>query len=269
MGLAEWRLPVRGPDAVCLAAHLGAEGIQLDLGGPGRAPWLDETTRLIRVRNQLADSGVVPLAVSVNVLNDIGLTAEQGTAAAEQVRCVILRALNVAVKLDVRLVFLPSFRRSAIDSPLALARTIDVLRWACSEACARELLLATENVLAPQQLRQLIEHVDSPHLRVVLDTGNLSTVGLDPVAILQAAAPVLACQVHIKKTNDQMPLSVEDAAVLDTLVELHRIHLAVEALVLENDYREGTLARVSADLNWLRNSVGAYPIHQSGANLPA
>ncbi|PRD43704.1 hypothetical protein C5748_10685 [Phyllobacterium phragmitis] len=265
IGLVDWRLPVSGPHAVLLAARLGAEGIQLDLGGPGRAPWLDGTERLSKLHVALSGSGVMPLAVAANMLNDLGLTAKDGTALADQVRRVIIRTLNVAVELGAALVFLPSFRCSTINSPSALARTVEVLRWACAEAQQKKLLLATENVLAPQQLQQLVELVDSPNLRIVLDTGNTSTEGLDPVAVLQTAGRVLANQVHIKNSNDHEPLSVEDSAVLDTLTELSRASFTVDALVLENDYRDGELNRVKADLKWLRNHLAAYPINHHDA----
>ncbi|WP_158843836.1 sugar phosphate isomerase/epimerase family protein [Saccharothrix deserti] len=252
IGLVDWRLPVSGPRAVVLAAELGADGIQLDLGGPGRAPWLDERERLRELRAVLADTGVVPLAVSANTLNDIGLTAADGTAAAERVRQVVDRALDVAVEIGAGLVFLPSFRRSAIDGPSALARTAEVLRWACAEARRRNLLLANENVLAPPDLRELIEQVGSPALRVVLDTGNLAVSGVDPVAVVREAGPVLADQVHVKSAADRKPLTSADSAVVEALAEVGRAGVVINALVLENDYRDGDFVRVSADLDWLK-----------------
>lgn len=260
IGLADWRLPVSGPNAVRLAARLGADGIQLDLGGPGRAPWLDEAERLCTLHKALEESGVVPLAVSANILNDIGLTAKYGTDLAVQVRLIINRVLDVAAELGVRLVLLPSFRCSAITNSSTFFRTVEVLRWACSEAHSRDLRLATENVLAPEQLLQLIDLVGASNLRVVLDTGNPLTVGLDPVAILQMAAPVLADQVHIKSSNDRALLSVGDPSVLSTLAELSRANTIINALVVENDYRDGVLTRISADLNWLRAHLIRQPI---------
>jgi 2-epi-5-epi-valiolone 7-phosphate 2-epimerase len=252
IGLVDWRLSVSGKEAVLLAARVGADGIQLDFGGPGRAPWLDFPGRLTELRSALAQSGVAPLAISINVLNDLGLTAKKDTARADQVRRVIIRAMNTATKLNVGLVLLPSFRRSAIEGQCAFARTAAILKWACAEARDRGQLLATENVLAPEQLRQLIALVDSSNLRVMLDTGNTSKVGLDPVDIVQAAGPILATQIHIKNANERAPLSTENRDVLKALTELYRIRLPVDALVLENDYRDRDPECISNDLGWLR-----------------
>ncbi|XUX70741.1 sugar phosphate isomerase/epimerase family protein [Agrobacterium sp. rho-13.3] len=254
-------MPVSGPDAVLLAARLGADGIQLDLGGPGRTPWLDEADRLRALQSVLVETGVSPLAISVNVLNDIGLTAKEGTAAARQVRLLINRAFDVAVELGIRLVLVPSFRCSAIDTPLALASTARRLRWACAEAQKRDLLVATENVLAPIQLQQLMTRVGSPNLRVMLDTGNPRSVGLDPLSVLQAAGSMLADQIHIKNPDGDTPLSVEDPAILKTIEALRWTDFTIDALVLENDYRNGELDRISADLGWLRLQTAAHPRH--------
>lgn len=252
IGLVDWRLPVSGPDAVLLAAHLGAEGIQMDLGGPKRAPWLDEKMRLQSVYKALVQTRISPLAISANILNDIGLTAVEGTLLADEVKKVIIRALNVAVELGVSLVFLPSFRRSAIYSPLTFSRTVEVLQWACENAHIRGLLLATENVLAPKKLLQLIESVNSCNLRVVLDTGNPLSAGLNPVEILKTAADFLATQVHIKKHNEQTSLNEDDTVVKNIFGELNRINFATEAFVLENDYRNGDLNRILSDIKWVR-----------------
>jgi len=258
IGLADWRLPVSGPDAVRLAARAGAEGIQLDLGGPGKAPWLDSTGRLQTLSTVLAETGVKPLAVSANLLNDIGLAAEKGTLASKNVRNVIRRALDVAVTLRASLVFLPSFRNSAIESLSVLARTAEVLQWACSEASKRGLLLATENVLDSKQLQQLIASVDATNLRVILDTGNPLAAGLSPVEVVRVAAPVLAQQVHIKSADDKKQLSNDEAAVLETFEELESRHIPVEAFVLENDYRDGVHARLKTDILWLKKYISRF-----------
>ncbi|GLW93244.1 sugar phosphate isomerase/epimerase family protein [Actinokineospora globicatena] len=255
IGLVDWRLPVSGPEAVLLAAELGVDGLQVDLGGPGRAPELDEPGRLRGLRSAFGDTGVAPLAVSVNVLNDIGLTAPEGTEGARRVRGVISRALDLAGSVGAGLVFLPSFRRSAIDGAQALARTVEVLRWACDEAGRRELLLANENVLTPDDLRELVRRVDSPSFRVVVDTGNIAVFGLTSAEVIDAAGPLVANQVHVKNADAVKPLALEESPVVDALAELDRAGVTITALVLENDHRDGDLARVAADLDWLRAHV--------------
>ena len=252
IGLADWRLPVNGPEGVYLAAEVGAEGIQLDLGGPERAPWLDNPQRLKAIQNAIADTGVHPLAVSANVMNDIGLCAKSGSPAAKDVLNIISRAIDAASALDVGLVFLPSFRRSEIINHAALIRTAEVLQWACTEAQRRGLLLATENVLTPHDLLKLIRLVDSVTLRVVLDTGNPLKVRQSPLGIVKVAAKWIAPQIHIKSIAKREPLIIHHSIIVDVLNALNNEAVSFNTLVLENDYRDGDIIRMKRDIGWVR-----------------
>lgn len=254
--LADWRLPVRGAAAVELARRHGVRGLQFDLGGPGRGPWLDAPGRLARLARAARAAEVAPLAVTGNVLNDIGLTAPEGTLAAGRVRDVLRRVLDAAAELGAPLVFVPSFRRSAIDGEGALRRTARVLRGAAAGAADRGLHLASENTLAPAAALRLVEEVGSPAFRLLLDTYNPRAAGVDPAALVAAAGAWLADQVHAKDGlagTDTTPLLGDgDGAVAATLDAVAAHGPAVRALVLENDHRSGDPARLDADLGRLR-----------------
>ncbi|MXQ68298.1 TIM barrel protein [Actinomadura rayongensis] len=247
VGLAEWRLPASGAASVRAAAEAGADGVQLDLGGPGRGPWLDAPGRTDAVRAAADATGVRLLAVAGNHLNDVGLTS----AAA---RPVLVRLLDTAVALGVPLAFVPSFRRSAIDGPDAFAATAATLRWAAAEAEARGLLLGSENVLPCGKARELARRVASPAFRLVLDCYNPVKAGLRPDCLAACCGDLLADQVHLKDgppdTGASPPLGTGTAGLDATLGALRRV--PVRALVLENDYRDGDRARLAADLAWAR-----------------
>ncbi|MCP3758844.1 sugar phosphate isomerase/epimerase [Streptomyces sp. TBY4] len=268
-GLVDWRLPVRGEAAVDLAFQHRVDGLQFDLGGPGRGPWLDKPGTaggaVGRLRRTAASAGVVPLGVAANVLNDIGLTAPAGTLAAARVRAVIDRLLDVGWELGVPLVFLPSFRRSAIDSEAALMRTAEVLRWAAAQARAHGLLLANENVLPAHLALRLVEEVGSPAFRLLLDSYNPVGAGLDVPGLVEATAPHLADQIHLKDgrsgtavgaacgTTAATPLLGDgDGRVGATVDAVARHRPDVHAVVLENDHRDGDGNRLRADLERAR-----------------
>ena len=255
IGLADWRLPVSGRDAIYLAAEIGVEGIQLDLGGPGRAPWLDNSQTLKAIRQAFTETRVQPLAVSANVLNDIGLCAKADTFASQKVRNIITRAIDTAEVLGAGLVFFPSFRRSEITNQAELVRTAEVLNWACSQAQLRGLLLATENVLDPDNLLKLIRMVNSAHFRVVLDTGNPLKAGQSPLGVVKVAARLIAPQIHIKAMAECAPLTCSDQIILDVINSLNNEGCHVNALVLENDYRDGVISRIKSDVSWLRSNA--------------
>ncbi|MCX5124676.1 sugar phosphate isomerase/epimerase [Streptomyces sp. NBC_00347] len=258
-GLVDWRLPVRGEAAVDLAFQHRVEGLQFDLGGPGRGPWLDKPGTaggaVGRLRRTASAAGVTPLGVAANVLNDIGLTAAAGTLAAARVRSVIDRLLDVAWELGVPLVFLPSFRRSAIDGEAALMRTAEVLRWAAAQAQAHGLLLANENVLPAHQALRLVEEVGSPAFRLLLDSYNPVGAGIDVPDLVEATAPFLADQIHLKDGPGAASgplLGDGDGRVEETVDAVARHLPGVHAVVLENDHRDGDRTRLRADLERAR-----------------
>lgn len=254
VALAEWRLPVSGVEALRLARTVGADGLQLDLGGPGRGEWLDGPGRIDAVRAEAESTGVRLLAVAGNHLNDVGLMSPAA-------RPVVERLLDTARALAVPMAFVPSFRRSAIDGPTALKRTAEVLGWAAAEAEARGLVLASENVLTGEQARALVRQVASPAFRVVLDTFNPVAAGLACEVLVAELSDVLADQVHLKDGPPAVgatpPLGTGTGRLDDTLRALREHGVPVRAAVLENDYRDGDRARLLADLRWARQRTAS------------
>jgi sugar phosphate isomerase/epimerase len=256
VGLTEWRLPVNGPEAVRFAAEVGADGVQLDMGGPGRGEWLDAAERIGELREQSEANGVELLAIAANHLNDIGLTHPADSADAVRVQALLGRLFTVAHQLGVPLVFVPSFRRSAINTAEALTRTAEVLSRAAAQAADLGLLLANENVLDPVRARRLVEAVDSAAFRLVLDTYNPVEAGWHAGDLVEELGEHFADQVHLKDgppAVGRSPLLGTGAAEVFAVVDaISRNGLPVRCLVLENDYRDGDQARLAKDLAWAR-----------------
>jgi sugar phosphate isomerase/epimerase len=263
VGLTEWRLPVSGVQAVRLAASLGAQGVQLDFGGEGRGEVIDAPGRIDVLWDESQACDVRLLALAGNHFNDVGLTSEPGV-----VRPLLERLLDAAVALGVPLVFVPSFRRSAIDGPAAFARTADVLRWAAAEADARGLVLANENVLTGEQARALADEVGSPAFRLVLDTFNPVAAGLRADTLIPALADLLADQIHLKDgppaTGASPSLGTGGGRLDDTIDALREHRVPVHAFVLENDYRDGDPARLATDLAWARRRARQFTPTEAG-----
>lgn len=252
LALADWRLPVTGAAAVHLTAWCGLDQLQVDFGGPGRAPCLSDPARQARLRAACTDSGVRLTALSVNALNDIGLHAAPSTQAGEQARRVIAAALDVAAALTIPLASLPSFRRSAIRDERELAATAAVLRWACAEAAARGVSLANENDLSTDKVSDLLRQVDDPGLWLVLDTYNPVAAGVDIGQLIRAQHPRWHPHIHVKDGlhGNNVLLGKGDGGVAATLRLLGK-H-PQRCLVLENDYRQRDgLERLRRDWAWL------------------
>ncbi|MEU9706117.1 TIM barrel protein [Streptomyces sp. NPDC047981] len=252
VALADWRLPGDPFDAVEQAHALGADGLQFDLGGPGRGAWLDAPGTVDRLREACAARGLAPLAVAGNTLNDIGLTAPAGSEDAARAEHVLIRVLDAAAALGAPLAFVPSFRRSAVHDLADLRRTAVVLARAAREAEARGLLLANENGLDPERARALAEEVAVPSFRLLLDTYNPKVAGVDVLALVEATGAWIAPQVHLKDGTAGVVgtelLGDGDGRVWEALAALRAQGSAPDALVLENDYRDGDPRRPALDL---------------------
>ncbi|GAA4955188.1 sugar phosphate isomerase/epimerase family protein [Actinoplanes utahensis] len=251
VGLAEWRLPAAGAEAVRLAAAVGADGVQLDFGGPGRGEVIDVPGRIDALRAAADAVGMRLLALSGNHFNDVGLLS-----GANVVQPLMERLLDAAAALGVPLVLVPSFRRSAIDGPDAFDRTARTLAWAAEQAAARGLLLANENVLAGDRARALFDAVGSPAFRLVLDTYNPVAAGANVAELVASVADLLADQVHLKDGPDRDGVSpllgAGDGGLGETIAALAAQRVPVHAFVLENDYRDGDPKRLATDLAWAR-----------------
>ena len=252
VGLAAWRLPVSGTSAIEFAAQAGVAGIQLDLGGPGRGEWIDRPGHIAALRRCASDHGIRLLALAGNHLNDVGLAAAASSMAGNRVRALLHRQLDAAYRLGVPLAIVPSFRRSAINGMDALQRTIEVLAWASDQAAECGLQLANENALPARLARRLVRAVGSPVFRLVLDTYNPVAAGLDPAGLVVELSSWFADQLHLK---DGLPAAGNTALLGDgngelaaTLAAVGRCRFRTRYLVLENDYRDGDLARVAADI---------------------
>lgn len=258
IALADWRLPFTGPQALAFTAWCGLREIQLDFGGPGRAPTLDNPCALRAIRDAGARHAVSVRALACNRMNDLGLHHPAHSAAGEEVRALVLKTLDAAAYLNAPMVFFPSFRKSLIRDRQTLDDSARLLEWACAQGAQRGLLVASENDLDVASAQQLVMRVDQRNFRLILDSWNPLKAGVQTASLIEQLYPVLADQVHLKDGRHDMeasvPLGLGDGMVAETVDTLCRLH-TVATYVLENDYRCGDPAHLQHDLGWLLNAL--------------
>jgi L-ribulose-5-phosphate 3-epimerase len=254
LALVDWRLPVYGADAVRLCAEYKIHALQLDFGGPGRAPNLNGYGRQDAILEACDLHNVRIIAIAGNQLNDIGLGSQFNRRDRQMVENLIVSILDVAHYLAAPLVFFPSFHKGLIRDEASLARTADVLRWTCKEASDRNIIVGNENDLSINLAKKLFAEVNAENFRFIFDCYNLIKAGYSPIELLSKMSNCFARQVHIKdgshnkdgytalgQGDGQLPI------MLHTLMQENW----VEYYVLENDYRYCDLTRLSEDLNWI------------------
>jgi sugar phosphate isomerase/epimerase len=180
------------PQFVEFAARQDVEGVELlDYF------WKDEETELRQVKKQLADAGLQLAVYSIG--NDF--FQPDATERARELAD-LKHGVDVANQLGVNLVRVFSgSHREGYTLEQGLGWILDGLSAGADYARQHGITLALENhgLIAGRsdQVRDIIEQVNSPALRANLDTGNFLLVGQDPVDAARELAALVAL-VHLK-----------------------------------------------------------------------
>ena len=254
VAVAQWRLAPDHREAVVGVLAAGTRHVQLDVGGPGRGPILDDA-----VLAELCRLGVVVDALAVNRANDLGLHRD-GRPTPECLD-LLLATVGLARRHGVSAVHVPSFRASAIVDAPSRDATAEVLARCAGEGGA-DLLVLTESTLDAADAVALVSATGASTVRVVADTGNLLDAGRDPFAFVDTcrAHGVLAPSVHVKVPTDVR--ADEVAARTRTILA----QVGDGDVLLENDYR-GRPDLLAADVAAAYDRAAARRHSLAGATL--
>ena len=254
VAVAQWRVAPDHREAVVGVLAAGTRHVQLDVGGPGRGPILDDA-----VLAELCRLGVVVDALAVNRANDLGLHRD-GRPTPECLD-LLLATVGLARRHGVSAVHVPSFRASAIVDAPSRDATAEVLARCAGEGGA-DLLVLTESTLDAADAVALVSATGASTVRVVADNGNLLDAGRDPFAFVDTcrAHGVLAPSVHVKVPTDVR--ADEVAARTRTILA----QIGDGDVLLENDYR-GRPDLLAADVAAAYDRAAARRHSLAGATL--
>ena len=159
--------------------------------------WKDKASELPRVKKQIADAGLELAVYSVG--NDF---FQPDRAVWEKQLADMKTGIDTANALEVGLMRVFSGnRKEGYELADGMDWIIDGLAQSAEYAAAHGVVLALENhgLMAGRsdQVRTMIETVNSPSLRANLDTGNFLLVGQNPTDAARDLADVVAL-VHLK-----------------------------------------------------------------------
>jgi L-ribulose-5-phosphate 3-epimerase len=260
LALVDWRLPVCGADAVRVCAEHRVDALQLDFGGPGRAPCLDDVRRQDAIMAACDEYGVNITALAGNQLNEAGLGLPHDSAGRLALQKIMISMLDLAKRFSASLVFFPSFYRGLIRDQETLGRTARMLAWACREARDRGLIIGNENDLSIAWARQLAAEVNAENFRLIFDSYNPVKAGHKTIEMLEQMSGCFASQVHIKdgigSQDGKIRLGSGEGNIRAILARLVKTDW-VERYVIENDYRDGELQRLADDITWLHSCLAS------------
>ena len=128
LGITEWSLPVDGPYGCKLAAEVGFEGVQLDIGSYVRN--FPKTKRCVQdAYLEAADKfGIQYTAIACNELDYYNMVAKKGLPDRAIALKTITSAIDAAAAMGIPIVMVQSFNASAIETEQDFERALNVIR---------------------------------------------------------------------------------------------------------------------------------------------
>ncbi len=245
LGIDSFSLRWQGWDAFQLmeyAAKLGLENVHFSERANLESL---ETSYLESVRNRADELGL-RIELGMRSFDRYSTTFDATLGSGEEQLSTMLRAARVVGSPIVRCFLgMQADRMSAVPLEQHIAESVRTLRAAAPLAEELGIAIAVENHggvdLLAQELRDLIEAVDSDYVRVCLDTGNPLYAAEDAVLAAEILAPYVVTT-HLRDTR--VWVTEEGAMVqwapagagnvdLRRIVEIVREHAPASALDLE------------------------------------
>lgn len=198
IGVCEWSLPITGPAACKLAAEMGFDGIQLDIGPwengfPKARPYVQKT-----YLEFAAQYGIEFPSIATRVTDYYSMVDEPGSRDHEIVRTGVLKAVEAAERMNIPLILVPNFEKSFIENERHFEIAAGVLQEVCRRAEGLGITIAAENTLSIAQTKKLVERVDALNFGIYYDSQNYFLANDDyPPHILEELYEYVV-EVHVK-----------------------------------------------------------------------
>ena len=198
IGLTQYGACPKGEKFIENAAKLGIEGVEPYLGAPDDSLLMLPADELHAIRDQAVELGIRVPSVCLGAFNnDSSLIDSSGKPRAVEL---IERVLDFSHALGANLMLLCSYIESHPDTEIKKANMIRVVEEILPYAAERDVLIALESPLAADELKEVVETINSDQVGVYFDTGNAVANGYDPVEEIEMLEKDIFA-VHIKDSH--------------------------------------------------------------------
>jgi L-ribulose-5-phosphate 3-epimerase len=180
------------PEAVELAARLGFEGLEINLGRtPDSLPMTDPELRE-RFREESRRHRLPIPSTCLDILHQNYLKSDPLG------QRWVAESIPVTRDLGARVILLPFFGDGALETRREMDFVADFLREIAPEAERAQVVLGIENMLPASDNAYIVERVDSPAVRVYYDVGNSTSMAYDLIEEITWLGAERICQFHVK-----------------------------------------------------------------------
>ncbi|MBQ8585182.1 MAG: sugar phosphate isomerase/epimerase [Butyricicoccus sp.] len=239
IGACDWGLPGSGLYATQIAASVGLEALSLKIGlYENDYPITHPEMQKIYLSEQ-QKYGIAYCAIALNDFDNIPMHARKDTAEYEIVWNLLKRAVSTAKALGVEIIQVPGFAASEVKTPEDLEHSARAFQYLCDAAGEFGIRVAGENLMTPEQFKELYERVDRKNFGLYFDSQNYHLFrGYKELDILEGLYPYMCDQLHVKDGSGAMSgglLGTGDSGFCDTINWL-KAHDFSGTILLENYY---------------------------------
>jgi sugar phosphate isomerase/epimerase len=239
VGVTDWNLGLATkPAAVELAARLGFEGVEINLGRPdGDGPLPLADAALQQQYLDAFDKYRIPAAgVSLNILNNRPFKRDKVA------RNWVADAIGIAGKLRARVILVPFFYAAAIETPAEMDFVGDALRELAPQAERAGVTLGLENTISAKDNVRILERARSSAVKVYYDIANTTAAGFKPAEEIAWLGAERICQFHLKDKGYLGDGPVDVEAALKAMLALDfagfaNLETPAPSKSIENDMR--------------------------------
>ena len=178
-----------------LAKDLGADGVEVDMGGLGERETFDSHLGDPTVRQQFLDK-----ARELNLeISSIAMSGFYGQSFAERptVPRMVRDCLDTMKLMNVRIAFLPlGVHGDLVKHPELRSAIVERLKAAAAKAKEAGVVIGVETSLPAAEEVKLLNDIGSPAVRIYFNFANALQAGRDLCAELRILGKDRICQIH-------------------------------------------------------------------------
>lgn len=251
VAVADWMILKRQKlGAFGRAQEIGADGIEMDMGGLGSRETFDskfsDTTEVRKFLDKSAETHVE--------ISSIAMSGFYGQSFAERptVKKMVMDCIDTMKEFDVKIAFLPlGTEGDLIKNPELRPAIVERLRWAGEQVDKINGVIAIETSLSAAEEKKLLEEINNRNVKISFNFANAIKNGRDISKELKTLGRDNIAQIHATNTDG---VWIEN----DQAIDLPKIKQTLDDMT----WKGWLIIERSRDTTMVRDVIGNY-----GANV--
>ncbi|WP_448698379.1 sugar phosphate isomerase/epimerase family protein [Mucilaginibacter sp. AW1-3] len=182
-----------------LTKDIGADGLEVDMGGLGQRETFDSQLATPEIRKQFLDK-----AKELNLeICSLGMTGFYAQSFAERagVERMVQDCIDTMVAMNVKVGFLPLGVADLVRKPELRPAVVERLKAIAPLAKKANVIIGIETSLAAADEVKLLDEIGSSHIQSYFNFANAADNGRDISTELQTLGKKRICQIHCSDTD--------------------------------------------------------------------